>query len=691
MLTKRERERELAGVRNVVLVGVTSLRHININTEHKPVPPLLARDNTSREMTEVSVCILTVSDSCSQGQAEDLSGPLLASLVSEAADLVVAEKDCVADDVGEIRRVLVGWADSGRADIILTTGGTGFAERDVTPEATSSVLDRAAPGLVTAMLAGSLAVTPLAALARPAAGIRGRTVIINLPGSKKAVRECFGFLQPALKHAVDLLQNRAKPVKSTHAALQAGGHRCPHQTGGGGGGGGEVGGDGTVAGRARQSQWAMITVEAAQAAVLSECRALLHTTGGSLSVLGTEPLHYRAARGRLLCGDISARDPLPPFPASTKDGYAVLSSDGPGVRTVRGEASAGSQPGGGGDLRAGQVLRINTGAPVPPGADAVVMVEDTKLVSRTEDGQEEREVEIVRAPVVGQDIRPVGCDIKAGEKVLTAGTVLGPGELGLLAAVGVTEVVVSSLPTVTVLSTGNEIQEPGEQLLPGRVRDSNKTTLLALLDSAGIPARDGGIARDDLAALTEALRAALEVSDLVVTTGGVSMGDRDLLRQVLVSEFGAKIHFARVNMKPGKPTTFASCRVGGKPRLVVGLPGNPVSASVTAHLYLLPAARLLSGLKRPLPGGVRARLVIQGGGLSLDPRPEYLRVSLTFRPGEAVGEARPTEGSQMSSRQASMAEANGLMILPARSEALTVVNSGYEAEVILIGDLRVSA
>merc|ERR550539_1264541 len=384
----------------------------------------------------------------------------------------------------------------------------------------------------------------------------------------------------------------------------------------------------------------MISVEAAQATVLSECRALLQSVG-PLSVLSTETVDYRSALGRLLSGDVTARDPLPPFPASTKDGYAVLSSEGPGLRTVRGEASAGSQPGPGarGHLRAGEVIRINTGAPVPPGADAVVMVEDTRLVSRTEDGEEELEVEILRDAVVGQDIRPVGCDIQAGQVVLPAGSLLGPGELGLVAAVGQTEVSVSSLPTITVLSTGNEIQDPSEQLLPGRVRDSNKTTLLSLLASAGFPARDGGIARDDLGALTEALRAALEVSEVVVTTGGVSMGDRDLLRQVLVSQFGAKIHFARVNMNPGKPTTFASCTVGGKPRLVLGLPGNPVSASVTSQLYLLPAARLLSGLRQPLPGRLRGRLVTESS-LSLDLRPEYLRVRLSFPAGSAVGEAR---------------------------------------------------
>ena len=266
------------------------------------------------------------------------------------------------------------------------------------------------------------------------------------------------------------------------------------------------------------------------------------------------------------------------------------------------------------------------------------------------------------------------------------------------------QVSVSRLPVVTVLSTGNEIQEPDTELLPGHVRDSNKTTLMSLLRSVGgIEARDGGIAKDDLATLTSSLGAALEASDLVVTTGGVSMGDRDLLRQVLVDKFGAKVHFARVNMKPGKPTTFATCEVAGRTRLVLGLPGNPVSASVTCHLHVLPCVRLLSGLPQPLPGVLRASLATPGP-LRLDPRPEYLRVELSFQRGGAVGVAVPT-GNQMSSRQvsdmrhllktnkgsltlqASMSRANGLMLLPARTQERETVDTGFESDVILIGNI----
>jgi len=643
---------------------------------------------------KIKVGILTVSDSCSRGEAEDLSGPLLQQLVLEDSSLngEVAVTNCVPDIIEDIRRVLVSWSDGGLADIILTTGGTGFAARDVTPEATLSVLDKQAPGIVTSMLVGSLSVTPLAALSRPAAGIRGKTVIVNMPGSKKAVKECFGFIQPALRHAVDLLQDRKKPVVATHAALQgsmARSHVCPHQVEGVK----NLDGDGSegVAGRPRQSAWPMITVQEAQDRVFSECKNMIRNMNkdgcNEMNILGTELVMYRDSLGRVLCQDVVAKDPLPPFPASIKDGYAVIAKDGAGIRKVIGDASAGCDPGMG-KLSNLEVIRINTGAPVPPGADAVVMVEETKLVKKTDDGKEELEIEIMKAPQIGQDIRPIGSDIALGETVLSKGTILGPGEVGLLAAVGVTQVLVSKQPRISVLSTGNEIQEPGEDLLPGHIRDSNKTTLLALLASNGVDAADAGIAKDDLETLTSALQSALEKSDVLVTTGGVSMGDRDLLRQVLVANFGADIHFARVQMKPGKPTTFATCTVNSQPKLIIGLPGNPVSATVTCHLYVLPAARLLAGFPSPLPGKVRAKLVTQAP-LQLDPRPEYSRVQLSFRPGSAVAEAVPT-GNQISSRLASMANANGLLILPPRSDTMKVAPVGLECDAIIIGNIMIN-
>jgi len=429
----------------------------------------------------------------------------------------------------------------------------------------------------------------------------------------------------------------------------------------------------------------MISVDQAQKMVLDQCSSMMREDMG-VRVLATEMVNFRSALGRVLCQEVTAKDPLPPFPASIKDGYAVIASNGAGVRQVRGEASAGAAP----DmvpLAPGEVIRINTGAPVPPGADAVVMVEETRLVEATEEGEE---VEILTKNVeVGQDIRPVGSDIRKGEVVLGRGALMGPGEVGLLAAVGVTEVQVAVAPRVAVLSTGNELQEPGESLKPGHIRDSNKTTLITLLQSKGFEAKDAGVAKDDIQQLTAVLKSALETSDLLVTTGGVSMGDRDLLRQVLVDQFGAEIHFARVAMKPGKPTTLASLNLNGKKRLVLGLPGNPVSATVTCHLYVLPALRKLSGQRSALPGKVRAKLA-SNQPLSLDPRPEYARVQLSFTAGSAVASATPT-GNQISSRLASMADANGLLLLPPRGEGMSEAAPGLECDAILIGEIRIEA
>jgi len=634
--------------------------------------------------------VLTISDTCSAGTAKDTSGPLLASLLVEAGWSVEAAAT-VPDSTQEIRRALITWADSLCLDLVVTTGGTGFAPRDLTPEATLGVLDREARGLVHAMTQGSLAVTPLAALSRAVAGIRGATVIINMPGSHKAVRECWGFVGSTLGHACHLLRGENTKVVSTHKTLQEEGapsrtpapafsHTCPHNVAGTPN---SNRGEG-VAGRARVSEWPMVSVAEAQAMVVAECRALLTPQG----VLGTQEVAYTEALGRILCQEVRAKEPLPPFKASIKDGYAVVASDGPGVRRVRGEASAGCSP----DMAAlspGEVVRINTGAPLPPGADAVVMVEETRLVSSTQDGREESEVEILAKEVrPGQDVRPVGSDIAEGEVVLVPGTSLAPPEVGLLAAVGQVEVGVAVLPRVGVLSTGNEVQAPGSPLGQGHIRDSNKTTLLSLLATGGFQGLDLGIARDEEGVLGDSLEAALAHCDLLITTGGVSMGDRDLLRQVLVSRLGAKVHFARVNMKPGKPTTLATLELKGAKKVVLGLPGNPVSATVTAHLYVLPACRVLAGSKTPFQGLLKAKLY-NSAPLRLDPRPEYLRVHLTFPPGCSVAQAQPT-GNQISSRLGSMAKANGLLILPMKSEQMQQAEEGLECDTILIGPLLVA-
>lgn len=227
----------------------------------------------------------------------------------------------------------------------------------------------------------------------------------------------------------------------------------------------------SVAARPRKSPYPMITVDEAQKIVIDHCKAFC---------LETEEVLFKDALHRVLAEDVKARDPLPPFPASIKDGYAVIASDKHGLRQVIGASNAGNEPKG--VISPGQCVRINTGAPVPNGADAVVQVEDTELVKSSDDGNEELVINILVDPQVGQDIRTVGSDIENGSVVLTHGSVLGPAEIGLLATVGAIKVKVFKKPQIALLSTGNELQDPGEgQLKLGYIRDSNKATLMCLI------------------------------------------------------------------------------------------------------------------------------------------------------------------------------------------------------------------
>ena len=422
------------------------------------------------------------------------------------------------------------------------------------------------------------------------------------------------------------MDNKGK-VEAHHAKSSSSAHVCPHQQ--------VVEGDlSNVASRPRQSPFPMITVQEAQKIVLSHSHCL-----------SDEEIQFDEALHRVLTENVVAGDPLPPFPASIKDGYAVISNDQSLRKVVVGASNAGND-GLAHHITPGQCIRINTGAPVPEGADAVVQVEDTKLLKTSEDGKEELEIEIKETPKAGQDIRKIGSDIEKGSIILQQGSVIGPAEIGLLATVGAAKVRVVKKPVVALLSTGNELQDPKDPnpLKSGFIRDSNKSTLKALLGEQGFPVKDCGIATDELDDLNDKLSSAFQSGDIVVTTGGVSMGDRDLLRQVLVQKFNATIHFGRVHMKPGKPTTFATLLWNSRKKLVLGLPGNPVSATVTSHLYVLPCLRAMSGYDKPLGAIVQAKLPMD---VSLDPRPEYHRVVLSWSIDNPVANVQST-GNQVS-------------------------------------------
>ena len=380
-----------------------------------------------------------------------------------------------------------------------------------------------------------------------------------------------------------------------------------------------------------ESPYPEVPVDEALAAVLAE-----------VEPLAARRVPFEDAVGRVLAEAVFADGPMPPFAASAKDGYAVVAADGVGWREVVGEATAGRAP----DVRVrpGTAARITTGAPLPDGADAVVMVEQTEASGDR--------VTIGRAVAPGADVRPAGQDYEAGALILAAGTPVGPAEVGLLASVGAVEAAVHGRPRVGVFSTGDEVVEPSERPGPGRIRDSNRFTLVAAAREAGAQAENLGILRDapgELGRLAEAVAA----FDVVVTSGGVSMGHLDLVKPWL-AEHG-RLVFGRVRIKPGKPVTFAV--VGRTP--VFGLPGFPVSSMVGFELFVRPALRRLLG---SADAGRPVWRVRAGHDLEHAPeRTEFQRAVVRLEGGAPVAR---TTGFQGSGRLLSFSGANALLRLP---------------------------
>uniref|UniRef100_A0A8C4YJR0 molybdopterin adenylyltransferase n=1 Tax=Gopherus evgoodei TaxID=1825980 RepID=A0A8C4YJR0_9SAUR len=696
---------------------------------------------------------IILSDSCFRNLAEDPQWDNLKDLVQDPSLLggTISAYKIVPDEIEEIKETLIDWCDEKELNLILTT-----EEQEV--------IEREAPGMALAMLMGSLNVTPLGMLSRPVCGIRGKTLIINLPGSKKGSQECFQFILPALPHAIDLLRDAIVKVKEVHDELEDlpspppplspppttsphkqtedKGVQCEEEE--------EEKKDSGVA-STEDSSSSHITAAAIAAkipdSIISRGVQVLPRDTASLSttpsespraqatsrlstascptpkvqsrcsskenilrashsavditkvarrhrmspfpltsmdkafitvlemtpVLGTEIINYRDGMGRVLAQDVYAKDNLPPFPASVKDGYAVRAADGPGDRFIIGESQAGEQPTQ--TVMPGQVMRVTTGAPIPCGADAVVQVEDTELIRESDDGTEELEVRILVQARPGQDIRPIGHDIKRGECVLAKGTHMGPSEIGLLATVGVTEVEVNKFPVVAVMSTGNELLNPEDDLLPGKIRDSNRSTLLATIQEHGYPTINLGIVGDKY--LLNALNEGISRGRRIITIR------RDYLKQVLDIDLHAQIHFGRVFMKPGLPTTFATLDIDGVRKIIFALPGNPVSAVVTCNLFVVPALRKMQGILDPRPTIIKARLSCD---VKLDPRPEYHRCILTWHHQEPLPWAQST-GNQMSSRLMSMRSANGLLMLPPKTEQYVELHKGEVVDVMVIGRL----
>lgn len=660
----------------------------------------------------LKAAILVVSTTAAHNPSTDATTAILQDVFDKdgAGQWTVVQAGIVTDSISDIQRQVMSWTDTADAvNLILTTGGTGFAVEDHTPEAVGPLLHKQAPGLVHGMIAASLNVTPFAMMSRPVAGVRNGTIIVTLPGSPKGAKENLQAVIKLLPHAcvqasgansrqlhsggVEKLEQEAGVLAAESQSRGSSYHHHHHHHH-------HHGHDNLVrhtkpdsspmsndpnlgpTRRHRESPYPMLSVDEALNAIKTQTPT---------PTIETRKVNSGLV-GAVLAEDVKAKENVPAFRASIVDGYAVVVPKDGNMRGVFpvvsvSHASPGEVP----PLKEGEIARITTGAPLPPGATAVIMVEDTLLKTKTDDGNEEKEVEVLAEGVNdGENIREVGSDIERGtvvlrkyEQVSAAG-----GEIGSLAAVGVDEVQVFRRPTIAVLSTGDEIVQhdrPGELRL-GEVRDTNRPTLIAAARHWGYEVIDMGIETDKPGRLEETLRSALRQADVVITTGGVSIGELDLLKPTIERSLGGTIHFGRVSMKPGKPTTFATVPVKDNSgeraqKVIFSLPGNPASALVTFHIFVLPSLHRLSGLQAV---GLPKIPVTLAHDFPLDKtRPEYHRAVVSVG-ADGLLSANST-GGQRSSKVGSLKGANALLCLP---NGAGPMKKGEQAVALLMGAIH---
>jgi molybdopterin molybdotransferase len=422
---------------------------------------------------------------------------------------------------------------------------------------------------------------------------------------------------------------------------------------------------------------------------------------GQLAPLEPIDLQLLDAQGCVLVEDVTVPVALPPFENSSMDGYAVRVADTeaatlehPAVLEVVGDVAAGS-----GELPSvgsGQAARIMTGAPLPPGAEAVVPVEwtdggtgggpaTTMAAHSLDPTGAAGEVRVHRGPSRGQFVRARGSDVSAGELALAAGTVLGPSQIGLLAAIGRSSVTVRPRPRVVVVSTGSELVQPGDALGPGLIHDSNSFALTAAARAAGAIAYRVGAVVDEVETLRATIEDQLIRADIIVTTGGVSVGAYDVVKEALSSLGGAMdeadgarlgnghVEFRTLAMQPGKPQGFGRIGPGRIPLLA--LPGNPVSAYVSFELFVRPVIRTLMGVGPVHRDVVRAACVA-----AIERSPQGRRQFLRGRYDRVSGTVTPVGGAG-SHLVAALAQADALIVVP---EEVTSLEAGAKVDVVVL-------
>ena len=389
----------------------------------------------------------------------------------------------------------------------------------------------------------------------------------------------------------------------------------------------------------------MVTPDEAREIVLQQCPALPSQTRAHDEIFGCT-----------LARDIVADVELPPFDNSAMDGYAVIAADFENESEVTLRVletiAAGVMPTE--TVVRGTCSQIMTGAPIPAGCDAVVMREETERVDETT-------VRFTARVQRGQNIRLAGSDVRRGETVLRAGTIIRAAEWGMLASLNQAEVEVFGLPRVAVVTTGDEVVAPGAEIKPGQIRDSNSFTIAGLLRACGAETASQLKSGDSDDTLRAALQQCLQTCDAIITSGGVSAGDFDPVRDVLPQV--GEVHFYKIAMKPGKPVMFATMQHDGRTVPVFGLPGNPVSVMVAFEQFVRPALLQMQG--RSATQRVALRVAVQSSHRSPVGKVEYVRAKVQPNSATPAGWTADIAGNQGSGRLSSMTSANALLVIPA--------------------------
>ncbi|XP_011054129.1 PREDICTED: gephyrin-like [Acromyrmex echinatior] len=392
-----------------------------------------------------------------------------------------------------------------------------------------------------------------------------------------------------------------------------------------------------------------------------------------------ETVQLNDAYGRILYENVESTYNLPPFNASTKHGYAVLITDGKGVRKVlqQDEKNTFSPM----TLEPGTCVWINSGDPVPNEATAVVQLKDTKLIKKFEDN-DDMHIEILIQPQFNENIKPVGYELMKGKTVASPYTRIGPLEIGLLAASGRKEVIVIKNTPIGVLSIGNNLGEPGEILTPGFTYDINRITLITLLKEQGYNSLDFGIVNNMIAPIQNKIDEALKKVDILVTTG--STNNRDLMKNILEEYYKADIHFGNVNIKPGKSTIFATCEIDNTKKYFWCLSGNPVSAVITARIFLL---TFLNEMYfnfyteyAIVPASMETEYILHSRS-----RATWTTLGWTSKKNCALVRAR---GNAISDKLISAIGANAILMLPKKEDGKVTLNSFTQALLIKIPNIK---